>query len=140
MSDQFILITCNICKIPKSTSHYHKDRSKQSGYRASCKECVHKGNKRSYIKNSTKENRRKSKLKCRYGLSVEDFTEKEIEQNFCCAICGYKPLTRPLYVDHDHKTNLVRGLICLKCNVILGQCDDSIDILEKAIVYLKRYL
>jgi hypothetical protein len=35
-------------------------------------------------------------------------------QNERCAICGRK---WELVVDHDHRTNFIRGLLCRGCNV-----------------------
>ena len=34
------------------------------------------------------------------------------EQGGVCAICGAKPKTRRLHIDHDHGTKRVRGLLC----------------------------
>ena len=39
-------------------------------------------------------------------------------------------------VDHDHLTDEVRGLLCGKCNIILGKADDRVDILQNLITYL----
>ena len=55
-----------------------------------------------------------------------------------CAICRCTPRTRRLAVDHDHTTNAVRGLLCSKCNhELLGAAHDSIELLERAVAYLK---
>jgi hypothetical protein len=40
-----------------------------------------------------------------------------------------------------HKTNKIRGLLCYKCNLILGFVNDDINILQSAIFYLQnKYL
>ena len=39
-------------------------------------------------------------------------------------------------VDHCHETNQIRGLLCSSCNIGLGQFQDSIKLLSKAIDYL----
>ena len=40
-------------------------------------------------------------------------------------------------VDHCHTSNEVRGILCLKCNMALGNFKDSIENLQNAIKYLK---
>lgn len=44
-----------------------------------------------------------------------------------------------LCVDHDHKTNKFRGLVCGRCNQGLGHFQDNIEILKLAIKYLKKH-
>lgn len=41
-------------------------------------------------------------------------------------------------VDHCHETNKIRGLLCGKCNTLLGNAADSIEILEASIEYLQK--
>ncbi len=44
----------------------------------------------------------------------------------------------PLSVDHCHKTNVVRGLLCNECNSGLGKFKDNIDVMASAISYLQQ--
>lgn len=55
-----------------------------------------------------------------------------------CECCGKKPTTKPLCLDHDHITDEVRGWLCDQCNVAIGHLGDSIEGVEKALIYLKR--
>lgn len=43
-----------------------------------------------------------------------------------------------MYIDHNHTTGEVRGLLCSNCNTILGLCNDNIIILQSAISYLNK--
>jgi nitrate/TMAO reductase-like tetraheme cytochrome c subunit len=56
-----------------------------------------------------------------------------------CAICEeiLSEDTKHIHVDHCHKTNITRGLLCANCNKGLGFFKDKISNLEKAISYLK---
>lgn len=80
----------------------------------------------------------------RYGISIDDYNTLFQTQNGCCAICK-RPESevvntkyKHLHVDHCHKTGNVRGLLCPKCNALLGSAVDSVDILSSAIVYLNN--
>lgn len=50
------------------------------------------------------------------GVSDDEYARMLAAQGGGCAICGAKPKTRRLHVDHDHKTGRVRGLLCHRCN------------------------
>lgn len=88
---------------------------------------------------------RNDKLVRQYGITLAKYNEMFAEQNGGCAICGKREKHinwrsgRPqnLAVDHDHKTNEVRGLLCQKCNQAIGLFGDSIENLNRAIDYLK---
>lgn len=80
-----------------------------------------------------------------FGITLERYREMHDTQNGVCAICE-KPETvvrkgklLPLAVDHCHDSNEVRGLLCVKCNQAIGQMEDDIDRLYRAIEYIKRH-
>jgi hypothetical protein len=88
---------------------------------------------------------RRNKLKNAYGLTLEDFEAMKSTQNNLCAICG-KPNSvirlgrvRDLSVDHDHKTEKVRALLCYHCNSGLGHFRDDVEVMAKAITYLNHH-
>ena len=60
-----------------------------------------------------------------------------VDQNNSCAICK-KEIGWEAAVDHCHTTNVVRGLLCRKCNLGLGGFKDNIETIRKAIAYVKR--
>ena len=70
----------------------------------------------------------------RYGLNSENYTVLLEKQKYSCAICKDKA---ELEVDHCHTTSKVRGLLCERCNRLLGLGRENIDILVAAIDYLK---
>ncbi len=79
-----------------------------------------------------------ARLRDVYSLTVADYDAILAEQGGKCAICGMKPRTKRLHVDHDHKTMLVRGLLCSPCNSgVLASAKDSPEILRAAARYLE---
>lgn len=80
---------------------------------------------------------RKWNLKKQYGMSLEDFDKLVVEQLGRCSICD-KELFDP-YVDHDHTTGKVRGLLCVNCNMGIGHFMDSKKFLLNAISYLEKH-
>ncbi len=69
------------------------------------------------------------------GLPLTDRDALLEKQKHKCAICGDD---KKLCIDHDHGTGKVRGLLCTDCNLSLGRFKDNIDILSKAITYLRN--
>lgn len=82
----------------------------------------------------TRECARHHDLALSYGLTYEQLTE--LRRAGCCAICGS---TGRLYVDHDHSSGKVRGMLCNPCNTGLGKFGDDPARLLTAIAYLERH-
>lgn len=79
-------------------------------------------------------------LKHKYGITIDDYEEMLNKQGYVCLICkeSQKLQSRPLEVDHCHKSGRVRGLLCMRCNTSLGYINDDIGILKAMIKYLKE--
>lgn len=71
----------------------------------------------------------------KYNITLDDFNKMSATQDNRCGICGS---IGSLYVDHDHATGDVRGLLCPSCNTGLGQFKDSVGALRAAIAYLTK--
>jgi hypothetical protein len=73
-------------------------------------------------------------------IPKDEYLVRLAEQKGVCAICRKATTasrrTRVLAVDHDHKTGFIRGLLCTKCNAILGLAKDDPTVLQRAITYL----
>lgn len=77
----------------------------------------------------------------KYGLTYADKMALLAKQGNVCAVCG-SPDPGNKYgwqVDHCHKTNKVRGVLCNGCNIALGACKESVDTLTKLIEYVKKH-
>jgi hypothetical protein len=61
-------------------------------------------------------------------------------QDYKCPICTNPigPGGRQAVMDHCHKTNAVRGMLCSKCNIALGIFKDNITALRNAVAYLEK--
>ena len=67
----------------------------------------------------------------------QQYEQMLVDQNNECAICKNK-IGWEAAVDHCHNTNKIRGLLCRKCNLGLGGFKDDIEIIKKAIKYVKE--
>lgn len=77
-----------------------------------------------------------------YGLTMDQYEALLRVQGGSCAICKGPPKGKGrFHVDHCHTTNVVRGLLCQTCNVLLGNAKDNVAVLDAAIAYLsgKKY-
>ena len=84
-----------------------------------------------------------------FGISQEEYTRLLLSQGGKCAICGKENSGRMwkgkycrMFVDHDHTTKKVRGLLCQKCNTAIGWLEiiESRGEEKRLIDYLEKYL
>jgi hypothetical protein len=77
-------------------------------------------------------------LRWKYGIGYPEFRRMITEQDNRCAIC-MRPFKseRVTFVDHDHNTGKVRGILCAGCNMGIGILGEDVKILQKAINYLQ---
>lgn len=113
-------------------------------YCSKCRTMSRKWNDNWRAKNP--EYRRWAKVFKYYRISKEQYETLLSQQDYRCAVC-YKPATqnlvgsslKPLYVDHSHQTQKVRGLLCFACNSGLGVFKENTNILRSAIKYLESH-
>lgn len=78
-------------------------------------------------------------IKYNYKISKYNFYEMINFSNGHCHTCNKKILlTKDLHIDHCHRTEKVRGIVCNSCNYIIAAFKDSTDLLNKAIYYLEN--
>jgi hypothetical protein len=85
---------------------------------------------------------REANLKRKYGFGEAEYGRLLAAHDGVCAICSQPPTKgrgNRLHVDHDHGTGAIRGLLCTTCNTGLGNLNDDIDLLLKAVAYLARH-
>ena len=127
---------CPVCAISKPLDRYWKGQY-------CCIDCQKEKQKNSWGSRSPKK-RLEQHLKYKYGVTHAEFSQQWDEQGGCCAICRdelpdlmtYENRRRGYAIDHNHDTGEFRGILCLKCNSLLGMAKDSTDVLKKAIEYL----
>jgi len=79
---------------------------------------------------------RKKNLKKKYGLSLEGYAAMLARQSGVCAICLKPEVNKPLSVDHDHRTRMLRDLLCGVCNKGLGHYHDDSALMRRGADYL----
>lgn len=89
-------------------------------------------------KDSAKNIARKALLKRYYGITLDQYDQLLKKQDDKCAVCNrHKSVfNKNLAVDHDHKTQEIRGALCTHCNrTIIGRNRDP-EIFKRAYEYL----
>ena len=56
----------------------------------------------------TKDEIRDQRYKQKYGITLEEYTDRLLAQGGVCAICQRPPKSKSLHVDHDHKVSRVK--------------------------------
>lgn len=135
---------CRLCKKTKNINFFNK-AGRGDALRSSCKQCDAKQykqwkdkNRDKYLNSSTN-----SALKIKYGIGLEEYQKLLSEQNHCCKICRSKKPGRAgvkrFAVDHCHKTQKIRGLLCMQCNTAIGLLNENPILFDAAKQYLESH-
>jgi hypothetical protein len=142
---------CPTCKKLKSAADFSYDGNRKDKLSWACRICngIRTRKWQSAHPVQMRRNRQQIARWCRrhpghallrkFGISLEQYFALLQKQGGGCAICGRKvnvTKKRRMPVDHCHKTNVVRGILCDHCNTALGLFQDSPDLLRRALAYL----
>jgi len=113
---------CTRCKVekPLDIEHFPPHNKTKSGFDSWCRSCRN-------------EYKRENSYKKYSKMISEDLLKDIKKETKECVICGSN---EKLVVDHDHKTNKIRGMLCNHCNRGLGHFRDDPMLLEFAAQYL----
>lgn len=105
--------TCRVCKTEKLIDEFPYFSTNEAGRKNSCKDC----------------NRKLSKLRAFLK------SQNPPPPAGPCPICNR--FTDSWILDHCHFSDCFRGYICNSCNLGIGRFNDDVELLERAIAYLK---
>jgi len=114
---------CSACKKAKPLAEFSKNKNHRDGLNYRCFACKRTG-ARKYL----------------YGVTQQQYDHYLKQQGGGCKLCGTKKPGgngKAFHVDHCHKTNVVRGLLCVNCNVALGKFKDDPEVLRLAATYVE---
>lgn len=136
---------CRRCKEEKDSGEFGSSAHFPDGLQGECLECRQIINeiKRRYRKR-TPGTRKSEHLMYLYKITLDQYNDMLDSQNGKCAICETHPGGKMLAVDHDHKCcpgrrscgKCIRGLLCQKCNLLLGRLEENAGFINSAIRYL----
>jgi len=110
---------CFRCRSWKARDLFSLDKSRRAGRSCSCKECTSDASTAS-----------------RYGMSPQQLKDFRDAHSHRCGICS---ATKILYVDHNHETGVLRGLLCPSCNSAIGLLGESKERFAAAVAYLEKH-
>lgn len=89
---------------------------------------------------------RKSHLKIKYDMTIEEYEDRAASG---CECCGEKDYHGTMHVDHDHSCcdsditcgKCVRGIVCASCNASIGSMENGgLNKLNPRYNYVEKYL
>lgn len=76
-----------------------------------------------YLMTLTGPERKAARLRMRdYGLTPTQYRDMLSAQGGRCGLC-LEIFDGKIHVDHDHRTHVIRGLLCTRCNLALGHLE-----------------
>jgi hypothetical protein len=129
---------CTKCKETKDESHFGNHKQRPDGLRRECKDCSRKIKQTAY--QNAPHKAWEADIKHNYGCTIEQYNQMFSDQGGRCVGCGVhqSDMLKRLSIDHCHKTNKIRGLLCNNCNVALGWAQDNVNILMNLANYVEK--
>lgn len=90
----------------------------------------------SYCRPCAQVTAREGTLRRQFRITPGEYDQLLAHQDGACAICLQPPKSRRLAVDHDHKTGLIRGLLCAFCNRAVGLFRDDMDRFTRVVTFM----
>lgn len=138
---------CKKCVSIYGIIHNRSEKRRISSvlYRKNHPEKIKESQKRYATTIKGQQQRKNNGLKSKHNITLEQYNKMFAAQNGVCAIC-HRPETaknrfgvRQLSVDHNHNTDKIRGLLCDRCNRMIGFARENITTLLNAGIYLEEY-
>ena len=107
---KLIFMFCHFCQKDRSLEDFPR-------HRAICKECI----------------------SVKYRMQKYNISEEEVRKLNRFKVCQICKRRRKLVIDHCHKTNKVRAMLCSQCNTGLGCFDDNETYLKRAVAYKRKF-
>ena len=131
---------CKVCERAMAKDWYERNKDKATAKVKAWRQQNSDAVKQYRIDNRQKHYRQE--LVRKYGVEPTWFDEQMRQQGDSCVCCkrefqlGDKQ-TSP-HVDHCHETKAVRGILCNRCNTVLGLCKDDDKLLSSLARYLRK--
>lgn len=133
---------CPKCKTDKALELFNKHAKERDGLQRLCRDCQKESSKKYLSTDKGATTTRQAHLRRKYSMDLQAYEELLLSQGNKCKICGVgsnsDSRANYLVIDHNHTTGEIRGLLCTKCNALLGLAQDREDILEEAKQYLQN--
>lgn len=144
---------CATCKNVLDLGQFHKNKACSDGRRMHCKTCLKA--KRPRVDADRDRDRDRSRTVSRrswafdyflrrcYGIDLIEYAMLFNKQGQRCAAClaalDINTGDRDVHLDHNHSTGAVRGIVCKKCNSIVGLCGENPVTLARIAQYIRRH-
>lgn len=159
MADGITTKICKACNVEKEIACFGVAKAYAGGHRHQCRPCrteesrkwanSERGQKllkdyREVNRETIREKRLKKyvdeSVKRHFQITEEVFNQLLAQQGGGCGICGRLMSNhgrRRMVVDHCHTDGRVRGILCMKCNVGIGQLGDTDESIRRAFTYMQ---
>ncbi|WP_326553658.1 endonuclease domain-containing protein [Micromonospora sp. NBC_01813] len=143
MGDDQVL--CRKCGETKPRNAFY-DQLHSTLPRRPCKACIQTHKRARYAVKDGDRVSHAQVLREKYDLTSAQYEQMLVEQQGRCAICGQQETARGrggaprrLAVDRNHRSGVVRRLLCHRCNLVTWAVEENPALLDKVRAYLEEH-